>query len=138
MNKNRLLTLSATLALVGWALFFISDHFYLYWSYWWWDVLMHFYVSMTGAFGLYWGLFHSGIIFRKPFQSEFINIALVFLLVMIIGSGWEVYEYYYGISLDAAEGQVRDTVNDLILDSAGALLAAAFAGRKRHSSNSSL
>lgn len=90
---------------------------------------MHFLAGLALGFASFWGLFQSGIIFRSQRGAGFM-IGSVFLSVFVIGAGWEVFEYMNGFT-DSQEGYVQDTVNDLILDSCGALLAALVASRKK-------
>ncbi len=137
MQKNTILMTTLACAILGVILHFMALNFYFYWSYWWWDVMTHFFVSFTGALGLYWGIFYSGLIFKQPFIRAWKNVLVIFLLVLAIGIGWEMFEFTNGIT-DSDEGYARDTMNDLILDSAGALLATYLCVRKKHSSINSL
>jgi hypothetical protein len=57
-------------------------------------------------------------------------LAWIIIPVFIIGFGWEIFEYTNGIT-DSHEGYLQDTVNDLILDSCGAALAALIVTRKK-------
>lgn len=129
MHKHSVLGLTLVLAGVSGVLYYLGNIFYLPWTYWWYDVLLHFLVSFTGALGIFWGLFDSGIIFRGRFGSRVGMVLLVYLCVMAIGIGWEVWEYVNNL-LDNHEGYVFDTINDLILDSIGAFLAAIIATRR--------
>ncbi|MEX0919222.1 MAG: hypothetical protein WDZ64_00545 [Parcubacteria group bacterium] len=130
MQKKDLILISVlALAIFGWGLHFLAGFFYLYWSVWWFDVLMHFMVSFTGGLGIYWGFFYSGLFFRQEFENRAMAILLVFVCVMIVGVGWEIFEYVYGLT-DAPEGHKLDTIFDLIFDSLGALLAGFLVTRK--------
>lgn len=131
MHKNYVLFLTLICAIIGGALYYVGDLFYFYWTYWWFDVLMHFFVSFTGGLGIFWGLFDSGFIFRERFEKRGASILLVFACVFSVGIGWEVFEYAYGIN-DSNEGYVLDTIDDLILDSAGAIIAAALVSRRKN------
>ncbi len=130
MQKNSVLLLTLVLAVIGAALYYLAAAFYFYWTYWWFDVLMHFLVSLTGGLGIFWGLFDSGIIFRKRFNSKKASILMVLLCVLVVGIGWEIFEYVNDFT-DSTEGYVLDTINDIILDSAGAIVATLIATRKR-------
>ena len=130
MRRNNLLLPAFILTIIGATLYYIGNIFYLPWTYWWYDVLLHFLVSLTGGLCIFWGIFDSGLIFRGRFNSRIGSILLVFLCVMAVGIGWEVWEYANDI-LDNHEGYVLDTLNDLVLDSGGALVAGLFATRKR-------
>ncbi len=131
MSSKSVLYSTLVLAIVTATMYFMGMSLYLFWVYWWYDVLMHFLVPLTGGFGIYWGLFHSGLIFRQRFESRALTIIFVFVCVMVIGVGWEVYEYAFDIT-DSHEGYMADTVNDLLLDSSGALLAVVLASKKKN------
>lgn len=92
---------------------------------------MHFLAGLGGGFATYWVLAESGH-FPKMRPSSY--IWLVFLLVMIVGVAWEVFEYVNGIIDDAHEGYALDTALDLICDGVGAWLAVVI-GVKISSSN---
>jgi len=96
--------------------------FYLYWSYWWYDVLMHFLGGLTGGLAAFWVLFHSGLFWRSMPSKKTATLATLFCL-MTAGVLWEVMEFQYGM-LDSFESYPLDVFNDLVLDASGALLAA--------------
>lgn len=130
MHKNSLLYPILILAVIGGILFYLANLFYLYSAYWWFDVVMHFLVGTTGGLSLYWGFYHSGLIFRGPLKSRVLSVFLVFVCVMAVAGGWEIFEYKNGIT-DSSEGYALDTVNDLILGGTGALIASLLASRKK-------
>lgn len=127
--KHRILIPILVSATISAALHFLAVEYYLYWAYWWYDVLLHFSVGFTGGLSLYWGFFETGLIFKAPKTRAFCIVAVT-LGVFAWGVAWEVFEYAYGIT-DSHEGYVQDTVNDLILDTSGAVLAALIATRKK-------
>src|SRR3989338_7412852 len=105
MQRNTLLYLTLVLAIAGAILNYLAGIFYFYWTYWWFDILVHFLVGFTGGLSIYWGLFCSGIIFRGRFSSKFVSVAIVFVCVMIVGVGWEIFEYAFGIT-DSYENKI--------------------------------
>lgn len=114
-------------------LHFLAMEEYLYWAFWWYDVMMHFLAGFALGFGVFWGLFRSGHLFKGAERPMFM-IFSVLLVVFVLGVGWEIFEYVNGID-DSHEGYRKDVINDLVLDSAGAVLAAILAlGRRRHGS----
>lgn len=131
MLRNSVLYLTFVLAIISGGLYYLNALFYLDWTYWWFDVLMHFLVSFTGGLGIFWGLFDSGIIFHGRFQNRAVMILMVFLCVLATGISWEVFEYVNDLK-DSTEGYVFDTINDLILDSTGALLAGLIVTRRNN------
>ncbi len=124
MRQSTLLYLTLVLAAAGAVLNYLAGFFYLYWTYWWFDILVHSLVGFTGGLGLYWGLFCSGIIFRGRFASKLASVALVFACVMAVGIGWEIFEYSFGITDSYEKVYALDVALDLISDATGALLAA--------------
>ena len=129
MQKGSLLFPAFVLATIGAILYYLGNIFYLPWTYWWYDVVLHFLVSATGGICIFWGMFDSGLIFRGRFENRVGSILLVLICVLAVGVGWDIWEYANNL-LDNTEGYALDTMNDLILDSAGALLAVVFASRK--------
>ncbi len=134
MRKSTVLYTAFFLALLLAGLHFLAGAFYLYWVYWWYDVLMHFLAGVVGGFAAYWVLFKSGHFYSDTQVRVWVLILAVFVCVLIAGVAWEVFEYVNGIT-DSHEGYRVDVINDLILDSAGGVLAALLSLRKRHSHN---
>ena len=130
-RRNSILYSALLLAGVLATLHFLAVAFYFYWIFWWYDVMMHFLAGLTGGFASYWVIFHSGLFFKTPQKVSFVILS-VLLCMLIAGVAWEVLEYTHGLT-DSHEGYRLDTMNDLILDSAGAVLAALIATRKRKS-----
>ena len=119
MQTKRVLILFglAALAAVVFVLNYIAGLYYLFWVFWWYDVMMHFITgAAVGGFAA-WGLlrFQPNIPPRTLFW-------MVFAAIMVVGIGWEIFEYMNGMYV----GETRivfDTVCDLILDTLGALFA---------------
>ena len=136
-RKNFILFSTLILAIAVTILHVLAGALYLYWTYWWFDWMVHFLVSFAGGLGLYWGLFLSGIIFRGAPRKKIFAVLAVFLLVMAVGIGWEIFEYVNGIT-DAVEAKYYlDVMHDLLSDAVGALLAV-FIGIKHNPSVSML
>ena len=121
MQTRRTVTIIAfaALAAVVFVLHSIGTTNYLYWVYWWYDIMMH---SLTGFVV---GGLASWVIFR---QFEMISLpcalAWTFGITLAIGVGWEFFEYFTDQYIGQA-GIVLDTTLDLILDVTGALLSGA-------------
>jgi len=83
---------------------------FLYWKWWWFDVLMHFLGGvLVGGIGL--------------IASDFLKTPRVLTLIIAllgIGIGWEVFEWMFGL-YDGAWDPV-DTFTDLIMDTLGVLV----------------
>ncbi|MBP9771319.1 MAG: hypothetical protein KBD16_00125 [Candidatus Pacebacteria bacterium] len=119
MQTKRVLILLglAALAAVVFVLNYIAGLYYLFWVYWWYDIMMHF---ITGAAV---GGFAAWSTLRvRPTISASSLFWIVFGAIMVVGIGWEIFEYMNGMYV----GETRivfDTVCDLILDTLGAFLA---------------
>ena len=83
--------------------------------------MMHFLAGATLGFFSFWILFDSGHFFKTE-QNTTVSILSVFFCVLVLGLAWELLEYTHGI-MDSHEGYRLDTINDLILDSAGGIIA---------------
>ncbi len=102
----------------------IANKLYLYWTVWWADVVMHFSAGFCVAMAsvLVWHyLLDRNISLRK---SAFVS----FLMVLIVGLLWEIFETHFEIEL-ISDGYlyVADTVSDLILDVCGGILGSIYA-----------
>ena len=91
--------------------------------------MMHFLAGVAGGLASYWVLFSSGHFFKTP-QKLIVMILVVLLCVFIAGVAWEVFEYVNGFT-DSHEGYQLDVTNDLVLDTAGAVLASLIASRRK-------
>ncbi len=128
MSSRLILTVALILAMLFLGLHFAGIAFYLYWMYWWYDVLMHFLAGIIGGLSAYWVLFCSGRLLSKHDISRKTSVLIVLACMMVVGVGWEVFEYMYDIA-GSGEGYVLDTMNDLVLDGCGAALAVIMATR---------
>jgi hypothetical protein len=130
MNRERhILYTTLLLALAMAVLQYAAITHSFYWTYWWYDVMMH---SLTGfivGFFAYWFLFASGHAFKAGKSRAFMLVWIV-SIAFAIGFAWEFLEYANGIT-DSHEGYLQDTVNDLILDSCGAALAVLAATKRK-------
>ncbi len=126
MVKTPLFKRTFSLLFVVGCLAVSADTFYLYWTNWWLDSIVHFLagvtVGMTGI--LVWHFYFKSI----PRVPKSILIATT--CVIIVGILWEVYELYFGIEsiLDGMYYFV-DTTSDILLDILGALFGGLYAHR---------
>ena len=121
MRRITLLYISLCLVVLLWGLNAVASAFYLYWTVWWYDVMMHFLGGVTlGCFALYF----------MPKISKKTLIA-AFSIVMIVSGAWEVFEYVTDIS-PAQEGAnyAADTTQDLVLDAVGSGLVMLYVKRR--------
>lgn len=127
LKKNQSLILALQLSVVLAILHFLGIILYLYWSYWWFDILMHFLAGLIGGLTTY------AVLWRLEFLPEefWQQVLLVVGLVFIVGVAWEVFECVNGI-IDSHEGYRLDIFNDLVLDTLGAFIGMRWASRKNH------
>lgn len=120
MQTRRTVTIIAfaALAAVVFILHSIGTTNYLYWVYWWYDIMMH---SLTGF--VVGGLV-GWVIFRQFEMISFSRaLAWTFGVTLVIGIGWEFFEYFIDPMYAEQPGIVFDTALDLVLDTLGALIA---------------
>lgn len=108
----------AFLGLVIAFLQYIASKHFLYWEFWWFDIVMHLLGGLLFALTAYWFLRNE---FRNLFNTRVIEFVFVLIFVMLVGVLWEVFEYvtgaYYAVNYSL------DTTLDLIMDGVGVLVA---------------
>lgn len=97
------------LAVVTW----LAVAYLLYWHLWWLDIPMHF------AGGMWAGLCGAWILVRRgqPF-----SLLWCLIFALLVGVGWEIFEYIEGITYPRHFGYSFDTAKDLVMDLLGAAL----------------
>ncbi|MSR87615.1 MAG: hypothetical protein EXS69_00385 [Candidatus Zambryskibacteria bacterium] len=96
--------------------------FYLYWTTFWFDNFSHLLGGLSMGLFAFW-IFRNLCDFKNPLSFRMLAM-FIFFLVIIIGVGWEVFEYIYDIA-DPQGGETywQDTTYDLFADSLGAIIA---------------
>lgn len=97
----------------------LSLSFYLYWTYLWLDIPMHFLGGMTVALGFL--TFFSSYVVRS-----LRGLALTLGVVFVVGIAWEVFELVNGL-IDIELRPIADTALDIVLDLIGGALGYALA-----------
>jgi hypothetical protein len=105
---------------------FVANSLYLYWTVWWFDIIMHFSAGVCVGMAsiLVWQYFLDGnISFKK-------SLVLALFFSLLVGLLWEFFEVYFGIAL-VSDGvpYITDTISDMILDVCGGLLGGIYAHR---------
>ncbi|HEY4511413.1 MAG TPA: hypothetical protein VJH55_01085 [Candidatus Paceibacterota bacterium] len=90
--------------------------FYLYWAYWWFDIMMHVLGGMAVGLLLYWFLYRSAIVSIPRLPSW----GVVLVGTIVVGVGWEIFEYVIHLTYTNKESYVFDTSVDLLMDVVGA------------------
>lgn len=86
----------------------------LYLSIWWWDILTHF------LGGIWAGLFAAWLF---KLQKRKITVLQCAFFAVIIGAGWEYFEYAEGLAHEYFMPYWADTLKDLVVDTAGGVSA---------------
>lgn len=121
MRKFSLLYAGFAALLVLAFMHFLATLFYFYWTVSWWDNMVHFLGGVSIGILSLW-LWWDVLWRRRPSPVAAYLSAIVF--VMIIGAGWEIFEYVYNIANPSTgESYFEDTFHDLIADFLGSILA---------------
>ena len=112
-QRPLLYTASGFMAVVA-VLHIIALPFSLYWTYWWFDIVMHFLAGFSGGLFILW--------FFAPF-SIYKSLFLTLGYLLVVGVAWEIFEFVFDITISQPTNYWQDTIYDLINDTLGALLA---------------
>jgi len=114
-----------TLFIFG-SLFLGEGHSY-YTYYWWWDIILHLGSAITLGFigfTILYVLYKGNKILAKPSTLAFFSFAFA----LAFGALWEIFEFsmdqLFGFNMQ--KSGLMDTMADLIIDTAGALVASLF------------
>lgn len=117
-----------TIAIIG-ILHILAEKFYLYWVFWWFDILMHFLGGVWVGFLALWFLFFSGFVYKNINSPSKVKIFLMTIAtVILVGALWEVFEFYAGLMLFEPNYSF-DTSLDMVMDTLGGVFAFIY-GRK--------
>lgn len=86
---------------------------YLYWQHRWLDTPVHFVGGLWLALAFVW--------LSSVFGRQIRTILPLIFIVLVVGVGWEVYEYIFEISYSSY--YIFDTSKDLLMDVFGAIAA---------------
>lgn len=107
------------LALTG-ALNWISSSFYLYWTIWWIDIVVHFLGGLTVGLSVMW-IFSYNNNFKNWSHKKLFLFSIVGTI--IVGLLWEIFELYFEMTyLSDGIDYWTDTSSDLIMDTIGGVL----------------
>jgi hypothetical protein len=120
---KKIITLAAicSLSIMLLILHVAAEIYFFYWTYWWYDIMMH------GLGGLVIGALILWIlIYEFSSLAQFIPLRFfgTTLLVLCIGIVWEVFEYSIGSQqYEVFDSYMLDTIMDVAMGVCGALLA---------------
>jgi len=120
--KNKILLISFLLVLTTGVLHIIANINHLYWNSFWFDGLMHFLGGTSVGMLAIWFWFQSGIFeISVPSKREVFFYTIV--CTILIGIGWEVFEFAHDIAGPLGGKYALDTYNDLVFDFLGGIVA---------------
>lgn len=90
---------------------------FLYWRFWWYDIMMHF---LGGT--LIGGLSVWGASYFRPSLSRRQLLYVGLIGIAAVGIGWEFFEFFTGQYVGQAN-IAMDTMQDLIMDTLGTIVA---------------
>ncbi|KKU68734.1 MAG: hypothetical protein UX89_C0002G0059 [Parcubacteria group bacterium GW2011_GWA2_47_16] len=96
--------------------------FFLYSFYWWFDIPLHFLGGFcAGLISLYfYSHFRRGNVIGRIVPGV---LLAAILGTIVVGLGWEVFEYSAGITFNTVGNHALDTVKDLVMDILGGYAA---------------
>lgn len=121
MHKKLLLA-SCLLILFIWLINTAANHLYWYSAMWWFDIPMH----IMG--GMFLSLLSGALFFKKIRSlSQREVLVTILLFVLIVGLGWELFEYIVQAFIkDAPLASIPDSIKDMVMDLLGGLLTSLF------------
>lgn len=115
LYKNHLSIFVILLALVISIAHIAALNFYLYRTFWWFDIVMHFLGGLLVALTSLWVYI---TIHKEKKYSQRKTLLIAFFGIVVVGVIWEVFEYFAGIS--PGDGFVIDTTMDSVMNLLGA------------------
>ncbi len=115
----------AAISLFVFATLFLGEVYDFYGRYWWWDLVLHGFSAV--AFGIIGFLFVFYMFEGDRYAAPPVAIAFVsFCFAVTIGTLWEIFEFGMdqAFGLNMQKSGLPDTMGDLIVDCAGALIGA--------------
>lgn len=119
------LELEVYMSMFVFAAIFLGEIGSFYDRFWWWDVLLH--SSSALVFGFVGFLILYVLYWQQKLQTSPLIIAVFsFSFAMAIGGLWEIFEFAMDelFGLNMQKSGLADTMGDLIVDGAGALVTA--------------
>ena len=120
MNATRLLfAMAFAAALVG-VLHLCALQFFLYWRFFWFDILVH---SMGGVF------IALAVAWLSTRSGHSVSVALCVSVAFALGIAWEIFEYDFNIPQTLWVSYPFDTAKDIVMDTFGGTIGASLARR---------
>jgi len=119
MTKRSSFAILAALLYAILVLHLLALYFYWYWMFWWYDILLHFLGGLWLGGTTLWFLQY---VRKKPFGRT-AQYVIPLVAVIVIGLGWELFEFSLDTFIIFQTNDIIDTVADLFSDIAGGLTA---------------
>jgi hypothetical protein len=122
ISKNGMQLLFASLVLIVLisSLHIYAGEKYLYFLYWWFDIVMHFLGGVWVGVTFLWLYFFSRFFGQQAFQKgKVFKVAIISFV--IVGLSWEIFEVFIGVPI-YEPNYIFDTVSDLIVGTLGVLV----------------
>ncbi len=115
MDRKKFYTRTAMLLFLIFILNSLAEKYHLYYSVWYFDMMMHF------LGGLWLGLFAIWFLATSDFSiKSVLNIAIG---VLLIGISWEIFEFIFLNMYAKISFDLMDTVSDIFFDLSGGFTA---------------
>lgn len=117
ISKQKIIKKLATIIVFLAIISFLASKFYWYYAIWWLDIPMHFLGGVVVSF-LFFYIFYSWLL-NKNFSKK-LFLSLIF--VLIVGLGWEIFEYIFNNLIKGDLFYLKDTLEDLFFDILGSIV----------------
>lgn len=98
----------------------VAINFFLYWKFWWFDIMMHFLGGLWVGFSSLW-FYYLTKEDKVKRESFLFALWVSFVGIVLIGLGWEVFEFF--IKINMSDKYIYDTSLDIFMDMIGAFVA---------------
>jgi len=123
MKNMRLAILSLFILVIMAFLHILAIKFYLYWNFWWFDLVVHFLGGVAvGTFAYY--------LISKSFCGHVRSRILVLVIALAVTLVWEIFEFKTGITF-VSSNYAMDTVSDILSGLLGASMFLFFISEAR-------
>jgi len=129
MPRATLLSFLAILVFLIVALHAAAIFLHLYWTLWWYDIIVHFLGGLFTGLLVLWLRFFSGYFGAEAFPAGQSVLLFALAATLVVGIGWEIFERIFGNTW-SVEGYYMDTTLDIIFDFIGGACAFVFFKRK--------
>ena len=117
MNRKEILKRMAKLVFFIFILNFIAGKLSWYISIWYFDMPMHFLGGVfVGLLSIYLSKYIKLDFFNLNFKKQLLYI---FLFTLIVGVGWEIFEFIFNNVIGGQYFNTLDTISDICFDLAG-------------------